>query len=68
MALINEALAKQFWPNEDPIGQHVLVGTTMAGEPQREIIGIVADSHNSGLDQPANPMMMVPIAQVDGRL
>ena len=64
VALINEALAKQLWPSEDPIGQHVLVGTTMAGEPRREIIGIVADSHNSGLAQPADPMMMVPIAQV----
>jgi putative ABC transport system permease protein len=57
-------LAKQLWPNEDPIGQHVLVGTTMAGEPPREIIGIVADSHNSGLEKPADRMMIVPIAQV----
>jgi predicted lysophospholipase L1 biosynthesis ABC-type transport system permease subunit len=34
------------------------------GEPERQIIGIVADSHNSGLTKPADPMMMVPIAQV----
>ena len=68
MALINEAMAKQLWPNEDPVGQHIVcgqgVGPEMDGEPDREIIGIVADSHNSGLGQPADPMMMVPIAQV----
>jgi len=68
VALINEALAKQLWPNEDPLGQHVIVGQgmgpTMIGEPVREIIGIVGDSHNSGLGRPAEPMMMVPIAQV----
>ncbi len=36
----------------------------MEVEPERQIIGIEADSHNSGLGQPADPMMMVPIEQV----
>ena len=68
VALINQSLAKQLWPNEDPLGQHVIVGKdmgpTLEGEPVREIIGVVADTHNSGLGQPPVPMMMVPIAQV----
>ncbi len=68
VALINEALAKQLWPNEDPLGQHLIsgqgLGPEMEGEPERQIIAIVADSHNSGLGQPPDPMMMVPIAQV----
>lgn len=68
VALINESLARQLWPNEDPVGQHVMcgqgIGPELEGEPERRIIGIVADSHNSGLGQPADPMMMVPIAQV----
>jgi putative ABC transport system permease protein len=68
VALINQALARQLWPNEDPVGQHVMcgqgIGPEFEGEPKREIIGIVADSHNSGLGRPADPMMMVPIAQV----
>jgi putative ABC transport system permease protein len=68
VALINEALARQLWPNEDPVGQHVMcgqgIGPEFEGEPKRQIIGIVADSHNSGLGRPADPMMMVPIAQV----
>ena len=37
VALINQSLAKELWPNEDPLGQHVIVGKdmgpTMEGEP-----------------------------------
>ncbi len=68
VALINEALAKQLWPNQDPVGQHVIVGQDigprLVGEPLREIIGVVADTHNNGLGRPPDPMMMVPVAQV----
>jgi putative ABC transport system permease protein len=68
VALINEALAKQLWPNQDSLGQHVMVGQDigprLAGEPVREIIGVVADTHNNGLGRPPDPMMMVPVAQV----
>jgi putative ABC transport system permease protein len=68
VALINEALARQLWPNEDPVGQRIMcgqgIGPELEGEPERQIIGIVADSHNSGLGKPPDPMMMVPIAQV----
>jgi putative ABC transport system permease protein len=68
VALINEALAKQLWPGQDPMGQHVIVGKdmgpTLQGEPVREIIGVVADSHNTGLGHAPDPMMMVPVAQV----
>ena len=68
VALINQALAKQLWPNEDPVGQHIQcgqgIGPDFAGEPERQIIGIVADSHNTGLGKPAEPMMMVPLTQV----
>jgi putative ABC transport system permease protein len=68
VALVNEALAKQLWPNEDPVGQHVIcgqgIGPDFDGEPERQIVGIVADSHNGGLGSPAAPMMIAPIAQV----
>jgi len=62
VVLINEALARKCWPNEDPIGQQIRDGNEVGGIEM--IIGIVADSHNSGLGRPADPMMMIPIAQV----
>ena len=57
--LINEAFARQYWPHEDPIGQHIRHGDRI-----ETIIGVVADFHDSGLAQPASPMMIAPIAQV----
>ena len=62
VVLINEALARKYWPNEDPVGQQIRDGNEVGGV--ETIIGIVADSHNSGLAKPADPMMMIPIAQV----
>ncbi|HSS19149.1 MAG TPA: ABC transporter permease [Pyrinomonadaceae bacterium] len=54
-AVINEAMARRYWPNADPIGQHVTVlGTT------REIIGVVKDAKNSSLDKNADPELYQP--------
>jgi predicted permease len=67
VALINEALANKYWPNQDPVGQYIQIGTGMgvqANEPPRTIIGVVGDTHNNGLGHPPDPMMMVPAAQV----
>jgi hypothetical protein len=67
VVLINQALAKQFWPNEDPVGQHIIIGQGMGPEleePAWEIIGVVSDTHNTGLGRPPDPMMIVPVAQV----
>ncbi len=67
VALINESLAKQYWPKEDPVGHQVLVNTALGAGSQegpRTIIGVVADTHNNGLGHPPDAMMMVPTAQV----
>src|ERR1700682_3609040 len=68
VALINQALAKQFWPNEDPVGQHVIIGKDLGPQFEaasaREIIGVVSDTHNTGLGRLPDPMMIVPVAQV----
>ncbi len=65
VVLINQALARKCWPNEDPLGQHIRDGNEIGGV--ESVVGIVADSHNSGLGSPAEPMMMIPIAQVTDR-
>ncbi len=57
--LVNESFAKQYWPGEDAIGQQIRHGDRM-----ETIVGIVADFHDSGLAQPASPMIIAPIAQV----
>jgi len=42
VAVINEAMARRFWPGEDPIGKHFTVDAAL-GEQPREVIGIVRD-------------------------
>jgi predicted permease len=67
VVLINEGLAKQFWPNSDPVGQRITIGKGVGAEfeePPREIIGIVGDVRDQGLDNKPDPIMYVPVAQV----
>jgi putative ABC transport system permease protein len=67
VVLINEELAKEVWKGEDPVGQRILIGSGMdptMEEPPRTIVGIVGDTHNNGLGNPPDAMMMVPTAQV----
>jgi putative ABC transport system permease protein len=57
--LINETMARKFWPNANPIGQHV----TMLdwGPPlQGEIVGVVGDVKTNGLDEVTGPMIYWP--------
>jgi predicted permease len=57
--LINEAFRRQYFPNEDPIGQHIRHSGRI-----ETIVGVVADFHDSGLAKPADPMIIAPISQV----
>jgi predicted permease len=65
--IINEAMAKQFWPKEDPLGRRILVGAGMGPpfvEPPREIVGIAADVRDEGLNVQPFPTMYTPLAQL----
>ena len=67
VALINEALAKQYWPREDPVGRQLLISKGYGpelNETSPTIIGVVGDTHNDGLGRPPDAMVIVPIAQV----
>ena len=62
--LINEAFARQYFPKEDPIGQHIDHGQERGQRGLETVIGIIADFHDGGLGAPAQSMMILPIAQV----
>ena len=67
VVIINQALAKQYWPKQDPVGQQILIGKGVGpqfAEAPRRIIGIMADVHDGGLDRDPFPLMMIPSAQV----
>ncbi|MBI3679112.1 MAG: ABC transporter permease [Acidobacteria bacterium] len=67
VVVINEAFARQFWPKEDPLGQRIRIGPGMGpafAEAPREVIGVVADARDAGLNSNPQPQMFVPVAQV----
>lgn len=64
--IVNEAFARKFFPNEDPIGKRIKPGiSTDENKPvMREIIGVVADVRNRDLSSELRPGYFVPEAQV----
>jgi putative ABC transport system permease protein len=67
VVLINESMAKKYWPKEDPVGQQIIIGKGVGpefDEPARQIVGIVGDIHSGGLNREFFPQMTVPQAQV----
>lgn len=63
VALISEALARRYFPNEDPLGRHLTFGLPVNGVVSREIVGIVGDVHDVSLGKDPGPMLYVPYAQ-----
>lgn len=61
VAIINETLAKQFWPHADPLNERIMIGN----QSPRQIIGIVGDVLESGLGHASRPNVYVPL--VDAR-
>jgi predicted permease len=67
VVIINEAMAKQYWPKGSPIGQQIIIGKGVGPqfeEPARQIIGVVGDTHDAGLNRDPRPLMIIPQAQV----
>src|SRR5262245_6724444 len=62
VAIINETIARQFFPNEDPIGRRLLM------IPDRPtIVGVAPDTRNSGIDQRVSYEVYVPILQEEDK-
>ena len=65
--IINETMAKKYWPKQDPVGQRVTIGKGLGPEfadSTRQIIGIVGDVRENGLNTAAPGVMYVPMGQV----
>src|ERR1700678_3893031 len=67
VVLINEGMAKKYWQDANPVGQRITIGKGVGPEfeePAREIVGIVGDVRNGGLDSDPDEIMYVPVAQM----
>jgi hypothetical protein len=66
--VINEEMARRFWPGEDAIGRRLKYGLDPgAKNPWKTVVGIVADMRRQRLDEPAIPYMYQPgiVRQMD---
>ena len=61
VAIVNETLARRFWPHADPIGKHLLLGRMTA---PAEVVGEAADVANLSLAAPPDAEVYVPYAQL----
>ncbi|MGA3185743.1 MAG: ABC transporter permease [Bryobacteraceae bacterium] len=68
VVVINEAMAKKFWKDADPLKDHLIIGRwgmkEFQDEPERQIIGVVGDVRDGSLNSDPGPTMYVPQAQV----
>jgi predicted permease len=59
--VINQTMARVFWPNEDPLGQMFAGGGGDQSGPWRQVIGVVGDVRQRGLTQKAQPEAYDPL-------
>lgn len=67
VVIVNQALVKQYFKNQDPIGVRITIGKSAGPqftEPPRQIVGVVSDVRDGGLNQNPFPIMYIPVSQV----
>jgi len=60
--IVDQGWARRFFPGEDPIGRRIKF-TYSPSQPYREIVGVVGDIADGGLDSPEEPSLFLPFAQ-----
>jgi putative ABC transport system permease protein len=76
VAIVNQALARRFWLNENPIGKVITLyppeGLIQPGQlppgyhiPRITVVGVVADAHYGSLANPVTPLVYAPLVQND---
>ena len=65
-ALIDEAMARRFWSNGDPLGQRIKFGPRDSKAPWATIVGVVGNIKTEGFDKPDQPHFYVSILQNPG--
>ncbi len=70
VALINEEMARRYWPDEDPVGRRIQIGSPEENRlydnkpVSREIVGIIRDVKHWELNERAEAEMYVPFTQL----
>jgi predicted permease len=60
VVIVNETMARRYWPNEDPIGKRFKFGDPNFPQPWQTIVGVVGDVHQEGLENSPGAMAYEP--------
>lgn len=66
VVVINQAIAKKYWKDQDPVGQVIVIGKGLGpqfDDPPRQVIGIVGTVRETGLDAVDQGVMYIPQSQ-----
>jgi len=63
VAIISQAMARRYFPHQNPLGRHIVFGLPPDSNVSREIVGVVGDVRDVALNEAPQPMMYVPFAQ-----
>ena len=71
VAIISQSTARRFWPNGDPLNDRIIVGEGAGSELDeripRQIVGVVGDIHQEGLERDPRLTVYVPLEQIPDR-
>ena len=60
VVIVNQALARRYWPNQNPIGKHIVLGR----QPASEVVGVAVDVKNRGLALDPQVQLYFPFSQI----
>jgi predicted permease len=63
IAVINQAAARTYWPNQDPVGKHVHIRFRVAKPDWTTIVGVIADARTESLADAGTPQIYLDIYQ-----
>ena len=63
--IVNHKLARHFWPNQDPIGKRIRIGSPEMQTPWLTVVGEVADVKLSSPDEPSKEQYYIPVDQAE---
>jgi putative ABC transport system permease protein len=63
VVIVNDAMARQYWPGESPVGRRIKRGTPTAKFAWLTIVGVIPDVRQQGLGGQPGPMVYLPLPQ-----
>jgi putative ABC transport system permease protein len=60
VVIVNRTLARRYWPNQNPVGKHIILGR----QPASEVVGMAADVNNRGLAVDPQVQLYFPFSQL----